>query len=362
MHCVRLRGIYAHAFLGLKKKMHTLYPWQTKQWHVLLARWRDQKLPHALLFAGSKDLGKLDFAHIVAARLLCQTTGVANELACGTCQSCKWLTAQTHPDLFVVQPEEESKVIKIEQVRELLESLQQTAQCSSGQQIVILEPAEAMNKAAANALLKTLEEPSGHVVFLLVSHQPARLPATIRSRCQKMDFPAPPISSSLAWLKNQLPLEQNLAMLLAISENIPLRALAFAKESQLVTYNRLVAHFIKLGEGSLTPIEMASICAEMSVELVFGGIYLLLMDLIRIQQSAHSITHAHQTEALIFIANQVSSFQVFYFLDQLMAAKNQLNAKIPLNMLLLWEALFIEWAKFLLKNKNLSARGFLKCL
>lgn len=327
--------------------MHKLYPWQIKQWHALLARWHDQKLPHALLFAGSKDLGKLDFAHVFAARLLCQTKSAAEEFACGVCQSCKYLAAQTHPDLFVVQPEEESKVIKIEQVRELMESLQQTAQCSFGQQVVILEPVEAMNKAAANALLKTLEEPIGRVVFLLVSHQPAAVSATIRSRCQKMDFPAPPISNSFAWLKTQLPFEQNLEMLLAISENIPLRALAFAKESQLKTYEHLIAHFIQLSEGNLTPLEMAAVCAEIPAELVFRGIYLLLVDLTRIQQSSNFfIVHTQHKDALIFMANEISSFQIFGFLDQLIEAKKQLDAKIPLNMPLLWEALFIGWVQF----------------
>lgn len=325
--------------------MDKCYPWQIKQWHDLLTRRGEQKLPHALLFAGPKGLGKLDFARAIAARLLCQTTCIAEEPACANCQSCQWLVSKTHPDFFLVQPEEESHVIKIEQVRELLESLQQTAQ-QSGQQIVILEPVEAMNKAAANALLKTLEEPSGPVVFLLVSHQPGTVPATIRSRCQKMDFPVPPISTSLAWLKSQLPLEQDLELVLALSENIPLRAVTFAQESH-AAHNLLISHFIQLSENSLTPLEMASICVETPVELVFGGICLLLMDLIRIQQfSSHLITHAPQINTLTAIADKISSRQVFYFLDQLMMAKKHLNAKIHLNMALLWEDLFIEWVKF----------------
>ncbi|MBS0358645.1 MAG: hypothetical protein JSS53_05200, partial [Proteobacteria bacterium] len=95
--------------------------------------------------------------------------------------------AGTHPDFFLIQPEEEAKLIKIDQIRALIGSLSQTSH-SGKFKIVIIEPAEAMNIASSNALLKTLEEPTDNTLILLVTHQVSLLPATVRSRCQKITF------------------------------------------------------------------------------------------------------------------------------------------------------------------------------
>jgi DNA polymerase-3 subunit delta' len=325
--------------------MQDTYPWQTKQWHAIFTRWQNKKFPHALLLTGPQGLGKLAFAQNVAARLLCPTISHQQEFACGTCSSCELIKAETHPDLFTIQPESDSSVIKIEQIRELLLSLQQTAQQSS-QQVVILEPAEAMNNAAANALLKMLEEPSGVVTFLLISHQPGTMPATIRSRCQKMNFPIPPVSTSLDWLKNQLPAEQNTELLLALSENIPLRAIAFAAASRFSAHKQLVDQFIQLSNHDLTPLKIAASCAEISAEQVYEGLCLVLMDIVRLQQFSDSvIAHTHQRDTLTSIAAQTSTAKLFHFLDKLLEIKKHLNSKIHLNMSLLWETLFIEWSK-----------------
>lgn len=342
MHCAQLHGICIDVS-RLNKCMFQYYPWQTQQWHALLARWQAQRLPHALLCTGPKDLGKLDFAYAFVARLLCQTKLMTQEIACGTCQSCQWLTAGTHPDFFNVQPEAGSNIIKIEQIRELLESLQQTVQ-QALLQVVVIEPAEAVNNAAANALLKTLEEPPGPVIFFLVSHQSEALPPTIQSRCQKINFPVPPISISLPWLKNHLLLEQDLTLLLNLSENIPLRAIQFAQESRFKTHNQLVSNFIQLSQGNLTPLEVSSLCAEMDTKHVFEGLYLLLTDIIRLQQSPTSpITHSTSVDALTVLAAQVSTYAIFHFLDQLLEAKKHFDAKIHLNSLLLWEGLFADF-------------------
>lgn len=129
--------------------MQTLYPWHTKQWHVIFTRWQNKKFPHALFFAGPKGLGKLRFAETVAARLLCPMSSAEKEFACAACQNCELIKAQTHPDLFTIQPEADSSTIKVDQIRSLLSSLQQTTQHAS-QQVVILGPVEAMNAASAN--------------------------------------------------------------------------------------------------------------------------------------------------------------------------------------------------------------------
>lgn len=322
--------------------MNNIYPWQTKQWQLLIARWREQKPPHALFFAGPKGLGKLDFAKSLAARLLCRTP-ITTAQACGECHSCQWFRADAHPDFFQVQPEADSQTIKVEQIRELLESLQQTAQ--SAQQVVIIEPAEAMNKAAANALLKTLEEPSGQVVFLLVSHQPGSVAATIRSRCQKIDFIAPPQAESLAWLAQQLPTQQNLSLLLSLAENIPLRALKFADPARLAAHHQLADQFIQLSQNQLSPLQLAATCADQEWQLLFEDLSLLLLDIMRLQQSREgAIANTHISQSLVAIATRLSPTRLFHFCDELLKAKKILDQKIHLNMTLVWENLWLVWA------------------
>jgi DNA polymerase-3 subunit delta' len=323
--------------------MQPLYPWQHKPWQSIIARWQQQKLPHALLLTGTQGLGKSAFAQQLAARLLCPTQAFTAELACGNCQSCQWLTAGSHPDFFLVRPEEENKAIKIEQIRELLDAIQQTVQHAQ-QQVVIIEPAEAMNKAAANALLKTLEEPSGQVVFLLVTHQLGALPATIRSRCQRVDFVIPPAAISLPWLQQQLPNHQNIPLLLSLAENVPLTALAFAEQSHLDAQQTLVEHFIQLNQNQLTPLAMATHCQSLEWKLVFEGLWRLVMDMLRLQQAPTStIAYAQQRQILTDMVKRISPRRLLQFLDQLMALQKNVNSKINLNMQLALEALFIEW-------------------
>ena len=323
--------------------MNKPYPWQIKQWQRILTRWHDKTMPHALLLTGPKGLGKLHFAHSIAARLLCRKTDSDQQEHACDCASCQLILAGNHPDLLIIQPEQAGKMIKIEQIRDLLESLQQTTQQST-HQIVILEPAENMNKASANALLKTLEEPYGSVLFLLVSHQSSSVPATIRSRCQKIDFPVPPIAVSLLWLKEHTAHEDP-ELLLGLSDNIPLRAAAFAQASQLATHQLLVEQFIAVSQKKLMPLEMATACADLPHDTVFELLWLILCDLARLKQSPNiPIAHNQQMEALISIARHIPPTKLFSFIDKLLQTKHFLDAKINLNIALAWEALFIEWA------------------
>lgn len=147
--------------------MADIYPWQQALWSQLGGR---AQHAHAYLLYGPAGIGKRALAEHWAAQLLCQRPAAAG--ACGECKACQLLAAGTHPDYFVLEPEEAEKPIRVDQVRDLVGFVVQTAQLG-GRKVVLLEPAEAMNVNAANALLKSLEEPSGDTVLLLISHQPA---------------------------------------------------------------------------------------------------------------------------------------------------------------------------------------------
>lgn len=179
-------------------------PWLQGPWATWQRRLGEQRVPHAVLVAGSAGLGKRQLAAQICGSLLCAATAL-DARPCGDCRGCKLLTAGTHPDFYPIALQEntEGKLrtqIVIEQIRTLCDKLAQTSQFG-GWRVALIDPADAMNTASFNALLKTLEEPEGNAVLLLVSDRPSQLPATIRSRCQRIDLRFPPREQALAWLQ-----------------------------------------------------------------------------------------------------------------------------------------------------------------
>ena len=177
--------------------------WHGEHWTRLQARRQRGALPHALLLCGPQGLGKRDFLRRFVRGLLCQHPQEGD--ACGTCRSCLLFDAGTHPDYVSLsyglrKDGVQRQDIVVDQVRDLSARLATSSQFG-GWQVASIDPADAMNTAAANALLKTLEEPASQTMLILVANAPWRMPATIRSRCQRMDFQLPQREESLAWLQ-----------------------------------------------------------------------------------------------------------------------------------------------------------------
>jgi DNA polymerase-3 subunit delta' len=174
------------------------YPWLTGHWSFFIRRLEQDRLAHALMIEGPAGSGKNDLASAMVARLLCTEDQAS---ACGQCRSCILFAGGAHPDYFDVHPEEDSKVIKVDQVRELIGRLDLTTTISA-RKVAYIHPAETMTASAANALLKSLEEPAGNTVLILVSDHPGRLPVTIHSRCQSICVTQPDSRLVLDWLKD----------------------------------------------------------------------------------------------------------------------------------------------------------------
>jgi DNA polymerase-3 subunit delta' len=180
-----------------------LPPWCDSLWQNLAARAARDSLPHALLLCGPAGLGKRALAEAFVRARLCEAP--QDGRACGSCRACRLLAAGTHPDRVLVTLEVNEKTgklrreIVIDQIRALSARLATSSQLG-GWQIAVIDPAEAMNTASQNALLKTLEEPTDSSLIVLITDQPWRLSATIRSRCQRLDFVVPQSEVALAWL------------------------------------------------------------------------------------------------------------------------------------------------------------------
>jgi DNA polymerase III subunit delta' len=157
---------------------------------------RAGRFPHALLIHEAPGAGGEWLAAWSAQLVLCQRSAQA---PCGECVGCRRVAALQHPDLGWLHPEGESRQIRIEQVRELGAELALTSH-AGGYKVGVMTPADALNRFAANALLKTLEEPPQRTLLVLVATQPSRLPPTVISRCQRLRVRAPSRESSLAWL------------------------------------------------------------------------------------------------------------------------------------------------------------------
>jgi len=276
-----------------------IYPWQLDEWNRLQrlrAQW-----PHALLLHGQAGIGKLHFAQHLARGLLCEAPATNGE-PCGACVACNWFTQGNHPDYRAVAPEalaaeagaggaaasEEksdgdegkktrvpSKEIKIEQVRALLDFCG-VGSHRGGARVVLVYPAETLNAAAANALLKTLEEPPAGVVFLLVSARIDRLLPTIVSRCRQWPMPTPPQDLARQWLAAQGASDAD--ALLAQAGGAPLAALALAADE-----NRPLRDFA-LKQLAAGPECDAFACGEalqkLPVPVVLGWLQRWLYDLL----------------------------------------------------------------------------------
>jgi len=214
-------------------------PWQGAVWQQLCASLQHNRLHHALLFVGEEGIGKTAFADAWAQRLLCQETPTSVANGCGHCKSCQLFEAGNHVDFVTIAPQAGSAQIKIDQVRALSGFVYAKPQIAS-RRVVMITPADMLNMAASNALLKCLEEPVTSTFFLLVTAQLNSLLPTVRSRCYRQIFQMPDWTESTGWLREQAALtrftQDELTEALQVARGAPLKAAQLLERDQLSHY------------------------------------------------------------------------------------------------------------------------------
>jgi DNA polymerase-3 subunit delta' len=327
------------------------YPWLSEPWKRLQARRAD--LPHALLLHGRPGLGKTALATLFARRLLCEGP-VEGDLPCGTCAACLWFAQGNHPDFRVLEPEAlseprptegetrkregeaASRQIRIDQVRELQDFLA-IGTHRGGLRVVVVRPAEAMNLATANALLKSLEEPPPGTAFLLVSSAPDRLLPTVRSRCQKIAVAPANAADAAAWLKTHG--LQDAEAALAYAANAPLAALEDADERAV--RDAFVAG--RLSGGVRDAIELTDACQGVAPARVISWLQKWAVDLVLARAAGTVRYHRRHTPALRALVDPLPLERLLRFERSL--AESAAVAQHPLNPRLFLEDVFLRYAQ-----------------
>lgn len=309
-------------------------PWHQAAWE-LFAKWQhSNKIPHAILLTGVAGLGLQTFAQQLAQLLLCQSP--LEQVACGQCAACQMFQTGVHPDYFPLITSAEEKSLKVDMIRQLSTQLVSTAQ-QGGRKVALLYRAEQMNAAAANALLKTLEEPVKDTIIILVSYQTDALLATIRSRCQSISFNLPSQPVAQQWLAEQAANLPDYA--LAVAEGSPEEALAFADEKLQQAY--------EVGLSALSefkdPIVISGALAVVSAEQALIWLQQFYQDLLRAGLGlTQQLTHQHYVAQICALSKQMSTQQCSDGLISIQNLVKILRKQPNLNLQLQLDSLMIE--------------------
>lgn len=328
----------------------SIYPWLVDAWRELAKR--RAAVPHALLIHGRAGLGKTVLARAFAQSLLCEAPAVEG-WPCGICAACRWFEQGNHPDFRQLEPEAlaatdavgepgakagaaPSRQIRIDQIR-ALDTFLSVGAHRAGRRVVLVRPAEAMNTATANALLKSLEEPGPGTVFLLVSSAPEMLLPTVRSRCQRVAV-APAASGAMAqWLAQKGIPDPEAA--LRYAGGAPLAAAEEAAEHRAAREAVIAA----LGRSDPNALELADACQGLPPPAVVGWLHKWVCDLALARSAAPVRFHARQESTLRALAAALPLAPLLRFERSLCAANAV--AQHPLNPRLFLEDLFLRYVQ-----------------
>jgi DNA polymerase-3 subunit delta' len=327
------------------------FPWQLPQWNQLAQQLESGQLAHAHLLCGENGLGKQFFAAAFARYMLCsQKTGKA---ACGECRNCLLsgtLQSSRHPDIMTIAPEAGSKIIKIEQIRTLGAFVSRSSH-SGSHKIIVINHAHRLNGNAANALLKTLEEPTAATYLFLVTDLPGSLPATIRSRCQRLLFTAATHEIASSWLAGKVD-PSEIDTLLALTHCRPLLALDYADAGLLQSRQEFLGNLgavLQRQTSIQSVVKLAGKLGETSVLGYLSATSSILIKYLLTNQRPPDADQAIDNLWSIFELEKMTGRSVavslLSFYEESQKARRELAGSTNPNSQSIMESLLWQWSK-----------------
>ncbi len=301
-----------------------------RQKNILRRAIEADRLAHAYLFEGPEGIGKRLMALALVRAIFC-----SNGSGCGECTPCRKVDHNNHPDLHLFEPD--GKQIKIEQIRELQRELS-FRPLEAKMKICLVDQADRMNASAANALLKTLEEPSANTLIILLSARPEALLVTVRSRCQRLPFARLPQKHIEAALRDNRNLDERSAhVLAALAEGSFLRALGRDQEFYLEKRREILKSVTALSAASILPLlELASTLAaekEMAPDIleVLQSFY---RDLVVHQQGRPDevLINIDLMDKIKRVSSREDTFSLLRKLEAILACRRNLDRNVNLQL------------------------------
>ena len=318
-----------------------IYPWQNDMWQRLVQYFENQRLAHAILVSGPSAIGKMEFCLTYIQRMHCLAPR-ENQQPCENCENCRLIKAGTHPDVRLVDAVEISgkvEQIKVDEIRKISQFI--SLSCRQGQyKSVCINKADRMNINAANALLKTLEEPPPGSVLFLVSDRADKLPATVRSRCQTWRCPVPDSSLALLWLQEK---DDNPAWksLLDAAGGKPLLAWEMHDSGLGKVRTEVFQHLMECLQGNKSVTETSAKIQNEGMERIASWLQTWCADLVRchFDKNTDTIENKDLIEDLARISDKMDLQSLLRCMDQLLehrrVAETTLNRRLQIEDMLL---------------------------
>ncbi len=334
--------------------MNAPYPWLESEWMDLQSRLRSGAMGHAYLLSGREGLGKLALAESFVGAILCEDRRDEGG-ACSQCRSCVLFTSGNHPDFKRLAREQDHKAILVDQVRELINYYTLKSHYG-GFKVAIICPAEAMNRAAANALLKVLEEPPAGALILLVAHRPGLLPLTVRSRCQRINVETPTFDVVEGWLAGQdLGEAGRTAINTLMLHGAPLDVARQLKSGAATLLNDLIGALEETAARRRHALEAARDFTEIEVEAFINALETLLQALIllRIGHRRRGLRIPRkQLESLQEISNKLNFKRLFLYMDEVALARSMVLRSSGVRSADIIENLWFGWTRAILTENT----------
>lgn len=321
-----------------------LYPWHRQVWQRVLCAHDTGRLSHAYLIHGPDGVGKGRLAEALMGALICDhPDSIAG--ACGQCRSCRWFQADSHPDVIRLRPPDGKTQIPVDQIRMLGEELALSPHHGLRRTVAIV-PADAMNVYAANSLLKTLEEPPAGCVLFLVTARPGNLPATIRSRCQKLAVTLPKLEEARQWLRHHHPDTDPAILRLALdlAGGAPLSASRMLHQDLAGIDGRIKTILMDIIKNISDPIDLAATFDDDQLDILCRWLDYAVRAVLR---ARHGLDVPEGAENLIGGLTEALSGtpdeDIFGYMRHVRSAGRQLAS--ALNQRLLLEGLLIPWSE-----------------